>query len=338
VSIARRVILGFALIIFAVLALGAFVVLDLRRGAGDGVGGRVRVTVAPGAPFASVVDSLAVKGLIRRKWTLTFFALATRADRDVGRGTYEFARGTPPLDILRAFVNGDVLSVSVTIPEGYTMWQVAAAFRAAGADSIAMMRAIADSGLAGSLRIPTGNAEGYLYPDTYRVPFGSDARDIVTQMLTKFDSVWTPGFDRRAREISMTRHEVMTLASIVEAEARIPEERPRVSAVYHNRLRMGMKLDADPTVAYAKGGYRGRLYYKDLALDSPYNTYRHAGLPPGPIGNAGLASIRAALYPDSSSRALYFVARGDGYHEFSKTLKEHAAAVRRARAARNGPR
>jgi UPF0755 protein len=115
-------------------------------------------------------------------------------------------------------------------------------------------------------------------------------------------------------------------------------ERPLVSAVYHNRLKINMKLDADPTVAYAKGGYRGHLYYKDLDLDSPYNTYRHPGLPPGPIGNPGVASIRAALFPDTTSHALFFVARGDGRHDFSNTLKEHDAAIRRARLANEKPK
>lgn len=329
-SRARWVIIGFAAILLVVLAFAGFVVNDLNHGV-PADGKRVRVTVAPGAPFVSVVDSLEQKNLIRRAWTLTFFARATRADKKVSRGTYEFARGTTPLQILRAFVEGDILAVSVTVPEGYNMWQVAGAFRPAGVGPKAMLAAIADTSFVRALKIPTGTVEGYLYPDTYRVPFGSDAHDIVAQMLTKFDDTWTPAFDRRARELSMTRHEVITLASIVEAEARVSQERPLVSAVYHNRLKLGMKLDADPTVAYAKGGYKGRLYYKDLALDSPYNTYRHAGLPPGPIGNPGVESIRAALYPDRSSKALFFVARGDGRHEFSETLKEHSAAIRRVR-------
>jgi UPF0755 protein len=229
-------------------------------------------------------------------------------------------------------VNGDILTVRVTIPEGYNMWQVSTAFSGAGVDSVAMLKAIHDPDLVKALQVPVDNVEGYLYPDTYLVPFGSDAGDIVVQMLTKFHAVWTPDFENRARELGMTRHQVMTLASIVEAEARDPMERPLVSAVYHNRLRIGMKQDADPTVAYAKGGYHGHLYYKDLALDSPYNTYRHAGLPPGPIGNPGRESIRAALFPDTTSQALYFVARGDGRHDFSNTLKEHDAAIRRARA------
>jgi UPF0755 protein len=129
----------------------------------------------------------------------------------------------------------------------------------------------------------------------------------------------------------MTRHQVLTLASIVEAEARVGDERPRIAAVYHNRIARGMRLEADPTVAYAMGGYRGRLYYKDLAIDSPYNTYRRAGLPPGPICSPGAASIRAALHPTPDERALYFVAGGDGRHVFSETLHDHNRAVQAAR-------
>jgi UPF0755 protein len=129
----------------------------------------------------------------------------------------------------------------------------------------------------------------------------------------------------------MTPHEVLTLASIVEAESRVPDERARISAVYHNRLRRKMRLEADPTVAYAMGGYKGRLLYADLEIDSPYNTYRRFGLPIGPICSPGEASIRAALYPDTTADDLYFVARGDGSHIFSKTLKEHNAAVRKVR-------
>lgn len=331
---ARALVIFFALIVAVLAAVGGYVVHDVTHGVrGEGV---VRVTIAEGTPFARIVDDLVEKKLIRRAWPFTFFARATGSDRKVHRGTYEFARGTAPVDMLHAFVNGDILTVRVTIPEGFTMWQVAAAFAPAGVDSLAMMDAIREPDLVRALQVPTANVEGYLYPDTYLVPFGSNAGDIVAQMLTRFHAVWTPDFERRAREMGMTRHQVMTLASIVEAEARVSVERPLVSAVYHNRLRINMKLDADPTVAYAKGGYHGRLYYKDLELDSPYNTYRHAGLPPGPIGNPGGEAIRAALYPDTTSRALFFVARGDGRHEFSNTLKEHDAAVRRSRAATNG--
>ncbi|HKW15207.1 MAG TPA: endolytic transglycosylase MltG [Candidatus Krumholzibacteria bacterium] len=332
---ARWLIAFFAFIVLSVAAVGAFVLYDVSHGVKQGGGEKVRVTVAEGAPFTRIVDDLAKDHLIRRAWPLKFFAQATQSDRKVHRGTYEFARGTAPIDMLRAFVNGDILTVRVTIPEGFNMWQVSAAFTPAGVDSLAMMKAIHDSDLVKALQVPTDNVEGYLAPDTYLVAFGSDAGDIVAQMLTRFHAVWTPDFESRARELGMTRHQVLTLASIVESEARDPMERPLVSAVYHNRLKINMKLDADPTVAYAKGGFHGHLYYKDLELDSPYNTYRHPGLPPGPIGNPGTESIRAALFPDTTSHALYFVARGDGRHDFSNTLKEHDAAIRRAHAAMN---
>ena len=329
----RSVILFFAVIVFAVAALGGFVLYDVSHGVKENAGEKVRITVAEGAPFLHTVNQLVTNHLVRHGWTLKFLAQLTGSDHKVHRGTYEFERGAAPIDMLHALVNGDILSVRVTIPEGYTMWQVSGAFRSAGVDSLAMLEAIHDTNMVKALQAPTDNVEGYLYPDTYLVPFGSDAGDIVAQMLTRFHAVWTPDFERRARELGMTRHQVLTLASIVEAEARDPLERPLVSAVYHNRLKISMKLDADPTVAYAKGGYRGHLYYKDLDLDSPYNTYRRPGLPPGPIGNPGVESIRAALFPDTTSHALFFVARGDGRHDFSDTLKEHDAAIRRARAA-----
>jgi UPF0755 protein len=334
----RGVFLFFAAIILLVAAVGGFVLYDVSHGVRENAGEKVRITVSEGAPFARTLEALQTNHLIRRVWTMKAFAQATLSDKKVHRGTYEFERGTSAVSILRAFVNGDILTVRVTIPEGYNMWQVSTAFIPAGVDSLAMMQAICDADVVKALQIPTGTAEGYLYPDTYLVPFGSDAGDIVGQMLRKFHAVWTPEFEERARALGMTRHQVLTLASIVEAEARDPMERPLVSAVYHNRLKINMKLDADPTVAYAKGGYRGHLYYKDLDLDSPYNTYRHPGLPPGPIGNPGVASIRAALFPDTTSHALFFVARGDGRHDFSNTLKEHDAAIRRARLANEKPK
>ena len=153
-------------------------------------------------------------------------------------------------------------------------------------------------------------------------------------MVRRLNEVFDTGMLDRARAIGLSRRELLTLASIVQAETRLPEELPLVSAVYHNRLRRGMRLEADPTVAYAKGGYRGRLYYKDLEIDSPYNTYRYAGLPPGPVCAVGEAAIRAALYPDSACNAIYFVAEGNGGHIFSLTLQDHLAAVRRVRASK----
>ncbi len=159
--------------------------------------------------------------------------------------------------------------------------------------------------------------------------------EAAAMMRARLDEVFDEKMARRAEELSMTRHQVLTLASIIQAEARLSGEMPLVSAVYHNRLRNGIRLEADPTVAYAMGGYKGRLYYKDLEIESPYNTYEHAGLPPGPICAPGKASIEAALYPDTTCRAVYFVAKGDGGHIFSLTLEEHLAAVESVKRSRN---
>ncbi len=326
----RKIITFVGVLGFAFIAFGAYVAIDVTHPP-SATGDRVRVTIARGEGLSAVLKDLESQGLVRHAWTLEFFARTLGDDRKVRRGTYEFAVGTPAVQILRAMVQGDVLAVRVTIPEGFTTWQIAGAFRAAGIDSTAMLAATRDSTLLHVWRVPTGTLEGYLFPDTYKVPFGSEAGDVVAQMLERFNSEWTPEFSRRASEIGMTRHQVLALASVVEAEARVPEERPVVSAVYHNRLRTGMRLEADPTVAYAMGGFRGRLLYKDLEIDSPYNTYKHAGLPPGPICSPGASSIRAALYPDETVTALYFVARGDGTHVFSTTLADHHAAVRAAR-------
>lgn len=322
-------------VLIALAAAGAifvvFVVRDVTRAPSGPGGDPVRVTVAEGEGFGAVLAALEEHGLVKRAWTFKFFARVLRDDRNVKRGTYEFRPGTPPVEILRALVRGDVLSVRVTIPEGFTSWQIAGAFDSAGVDSLAMIAAARDPELIAALRVPVETLEGYLFPDTYHVPYGSSAGEVVGQMLHRLSGEWTPAHERRAGELGMTRHEVLTLASIVEAEARIAEERPRVAAVYHNRLARGMRLEADPTVAYAMGGFRGRLYYKDLRIESPYNTYLHAGLPPGPICSPGGASIRAALHPDAAERALYFVARGDGRHVFSESLREHNAAVQAAR-------
>ncbi len=293
-----------------------------------------RVTVARGEPLSRVVERLGRRGLVRHPRVLAAWARLRGADRHVHAGTYAMSPSESPVDLLERLARGDVLRVSVTIPEGFTMWDIAGAFRAAGIDSVAMLAAIADPDRIRRRGIPAPTLEGYLFPDTYKVPWGADPREVVDMMLARLDEVFDDSLAAEAARRGMTRHEVLTLASIVEAEARRPDERRRISAVYHNRLRRGMRLEADPTVAYALGGHRGRLLYADLEVDSPYNTYRNPGLPPGPICSPGLASIRAAIDPDPECRALYFVARGDGSHIFSKTLREHRRAVERVRAER----
>ncbi len=298
----------------------------------------VMLTVEKGEAFSSITHQLSRMGLVRHPWVLDAYAYLRRYDRRIHAGTYQFTPGERPKDILAKLVRGDVLKVSVTIPEGFTAREIARVLgRSAGIDSTIFLEMVSKTDFWSEWDVETASLEGYLFPDTYWIPWGSDEEAVIEMMLLRLEKVFGDSLEQRCSEIKMTEHEVLTLASIVEAETRIPEERPLVAAVYHNRLRRHMRLEADPTVAYAMGGYRGRLLYKDLSIASPYNTYVHFGLPPGPICSPGEASILAALYPDSASKALYFVARGDGSHIFSLTLQEHREAVRKAKQGKSKP-
>ena len=195
-----------------------------------------------------------------------------------------------------------------------------------------MASAARDSTLLRRLDIPTQTLEGYLFPDTYFFPPGTTAASAVVTMVRRFERVWRPEWDQRLDTLALSRHDLVTLASIVEREARLDEERPVIAAVYVNRLKKGMRLEADPTVQYALPQYQKRLLLRHLTIDSPYNTYRRKGLPPGPIGAPGVASLRASVYP-AEVPYLYFVAYPDGHHEFRVRHDQHVIAARAARRA-----
>ncbi|HYS70605.1 MAG TPA: endolytic transglycosylase MltG, partial [Gemmatimonadaceae bacterium] len=190
---------------------------------------------------------------------------------------------------------------------------------------------VTDTALLARLDVPNKTLEGYLFPDTYAFPLGTTARQAVREMVYSFERRWRPEWDSSAVELKINRNDLVTMASIVEKEARVPEERPVIAAVYYNRLKRGMLLQADPTVQYALGHHVGRVLYKDLTIDSPYNTYVHKGLPPGPVASPGVASLAAAANP-ANVPYLYFVATRDGHHEFRMTLEQHTDAVREVRA------
>jgi len=196
--------------------------------------------------------------------------------------------------------------------------------------------AVRDSSLRERLDVPTPTLEGYLFPDTYQFADGVTARDAVRDMVAQFEARWSPEWDAQLGKLGLTRHQIVTLASIIEKEARLDEERPVISAVYHNRLRIGMPLQADPTVQYARGSHTSRVLHKDLQIESDYNTYRRPGLPPGPIASPGRPSLEAALFPaDVPYR--FFVAHPDGHHEFRVTFEEHKAAISAIGKARGQP-
>jgi UPF0755 protein len=247
----------------------------------------------------------------------------------------------PPIEtkdaILRIF-GGRIYLEPMTVPEGLTGREIADLLRPGDPDgAAAFRRAFLDAGLIADLDPRAKDLEGYLFPNTYNMPRKAPEADLVGAMVAEFREVFDEGRRRRAAELGMTIRDVVTLASLIEEETALPDERPLVSAVFHNRLKIGMKLDCDPTIVYAlkqEGRYTGRLLLRDLKLPSPYNTYLHAGLPPGPISNPGISSLDAALAP-APDGYLYFVARGDGSHRFSRTLGEHLDAVKKFRALKN---
>jgi UPF0755 protein len=219
------------------------------------------------------------------------------------------------------------MTVAMTIPEGFTLRQMAPRIaEVSGVPSDSVMARLEHSQLADELEVPGPTVEGYLFPDTYRFASGTRVSTILRAMTDRYRAAWTP--ERRARlaELDMTEREAVTLASIIQAEARQVDEMPTISGVYHRRLELGWLLQADPTVLYALGGPRDRLLYAaiDSVADSPYNTYTQGGLPPGPIGAPGELAIEAALAPEGDY--LYFVARPDGSHVFTRSLADHNRA------------
>jgi UPF0755 protein len=294
------------------------------------------------ATLAAVTDSLVAHGVVTSPGR---FRIAARVlgtvwpklrgvDRRLRPGRYEFPVGERWTVILRALITGRTDDEYVTVPEGSTVAEIAqAARRTLHVDSAAFVAVARDPAFRERLGVPD-----YLFPAIYRVPYDAQPQQLVAQMVRHFLAVWDTAWDRLARDsLGMTRHEVLTLASIVEAEARRNSERAVIAGVYLNRLRgrRPMRLEADPTVIYALGRPVRRVLLRDLRVASPYNTYLHYGLPPGPINSPGRASILAVLRP-ARHRYLFFVARPDGTHMFSRTGHEHAdsvAVARRLRAA-----
>lgn len=297
----------------------------------------VDVIVEPGATARALGRRLEDRGVIR---SALLFELWLRARGDAGRiqaGTYRMPPDRALPTVVDMLVTGETVLAEVTVPEGLRLEQVAGIVaRSLEIDSAAFVAAATDSVLAESLGVDAPTLEGYLFPETYRVDPSTTAREMVQLMVGHFEGVFGPGWRARADSLGLTVGELVTLASIVEEEARVPDERKTIAGVFWNRLALGMRLEADPTVQYALGGHRERVLYRDLEVDSPYNTYRNTGLPPGPIASPGRAALEATLYPDSVPY-LFFVATGDGgRHAFSETLAEHEAR-RRALRERTGP-
>lgn len=312
--------------IFAALLVGALVL-----SCGGGSGAAARVVIPAGVTFRAAADSLRRAGLISSSRLFRAYASLTGRDRSLKPGTYVLARNLSWGELIDALTQGRGLVHTFTIPEGYAIADMAPTIaRSTGVPAESLLVAVRDSSLRQRVGAIGPTLEGYLFPDTYTFPDGASARAIVEALVRRFEDIWKPEWDAQLSLLALNRHELVTLASIVEKEARRAEERPVIAAVYLNRLRRGMRLQADPTVQYAIGHHVDRVLYKHLEIDSRYNTYRYAGLPPGPIGSPGAASLLASLYP-ANVPFLYFVAHPDGHHEFRTTFAEHSAAVREVR-------
>ncbi|MFZ0614140.1 MAG: endolytic transglycosylase MltG [Desulfobacterales bacterium] len=314
------------------LAAAWLAYVDLQRYAAtpaeNGGHGDTRiVTVAKGQNFGRTTHLLHAHHLIKHPFKFRLLARLQGKDKQIQAGEYLLSAAMSPADILEALVNGKVRLYRFTVPEGSNLKQIAAIVETAGLVSQAeFLGAAADSGFAGAKGIDAATFEGYLFPDTYFFPKNAPAREIIAVMVDRLRSEVSPAWEKRAADIGLSVHQVLTLASIIEKETGAAVERPIISSVFHNRLRRGMRLETDPTVIYGIENFDGNLTRKNLTTPTPYNTYLISGLPPGPIASPGRAAIEAALYP-ADTPYLYFVSKKDGTHQFSKTLADHNRAI-----------
>lgn len=323
-SAGRLVAVAFAVVASIVCAGLAVRVLVYRPlyAPGDPRRVPVEVVVPPGSPAQAIGEILAARGVVSSPTVFAFAARWRGVGGELRAGRYALARGLSVSEAIEALRQGGLSDdVVVTIPEGWTLRMIAARVAAAGlCDTEAFLRS-------------AQGKEGYLFPDTYRFRPGAGTEEVIRAMERRFEEVCDSDLLAAAAERGLDRHGLVVLASIVEREAAVAEERPVIAGVYHNRLRRGMPLAADPTIVYALGkDWKAVVTYADLDVESPYNTYRRRGLPPGPIGAPGRGALEAAARP-ASHDLLYFVARADGTgrHDFARTAAEHERNRRAAK-------
>ncbi len=297
-------------------------------------GGRVELEIPEGATFGQAANMLRKAHLIRDRNLFVLLAKVMQVDKKIRAGYYLFTEGMTPLGVFQELRKGRIIEYDVTIVEGDSLREIGAKLASKAIMPVERFNSLsADQEFLESLDISAPSLEGYLFPQTYRVSKGELSEAVLASMVSTMRSEFAGDLRERAARIGWSENQVLTLASIIEREAQTDEERPLISAVYHNRIRRGMPLQADPTAVYGVKSYKEKITLDDLRKETEYNTYVIKGLPPGPIASPGLKSITAALYP-ASVGYLYFVSKGDGTHYFSTTLSEHEAAIYRARSAR----
>lgn len=280
-----------------------------------------------GYTLKKIAAELAQSGIIGNASLFTMYARLERADQKVQAGTYLFSDNMSPAEILSKLVNGDVYQIRFAVPEGYSIFQIAELLEKQDIlPKDVFLKQCNNSSLLRELGIQAKSVEGFLSPRTYIIKPGTDATGLIREMVASFRSTYNRKFAERARSLGFDETKVLTLASMIEKEAVIPAERPLIASVFLNRLKKNMPLQSDPTSVYGIRAFAGKISKQDILRDTPYNTYRISGLPPGPIGNPGEASIEAVLLP-ADTPYVYFVAKKDGSHHFSTTLEEHNSAV-----------
>lgn len=325
------------LLLLAGLGVAAWFAYREIEGGHDASAASERVVIPKGASMRAAAESLAVHDVIGSARLFRWYTAAAGRERTIKPGTYQFPSGAGYANVLDALVTGRGIMRSVVIPEGFDLRDIAPVLATALSvpeDSVRV--AVTDTTWRRKLNVPAPSLEGYLFPATYAFADGTTAREAVNAMLERFESAWTPDYEARTKALAISRHDAITMASIIEKEARKSEERALISAVYWNRVKKGMLLQADPTVQYALPEHVARVFFKDLEVESKYNTYKYVGLPPGPIASPGAASIAAALAP-ADVPYLFFVARANGSHEFRTTFAEHQQAIANIKRARRAP-
>lgn len=288
--------------------------------------------IRKGESFSNVSERLYQQGIVKSKFVFKLAAFIYRADQRIKAARFKIKNGLSYLDLLDLLTNGpaDYLK-TIKIYKGSIVKNIVITLRQElKVDSVEFMNLSMDKNFLNSLNINANSLEGYLLPDIYDIYENSSADEVIKILVNNFTEFWNDTLDSQSKKLKLSQHEILTLASIIEGETNYADEMPIISAVYHNRLRIGMKLQADPTIQYALEGNWRRLKYSDLKINSPYNTYKYFGLPPGPINNPGKDAILAALYP-ADVDYLFFVADGTGKHKFGKNYKEHLINVREYR-------
>ncbi len=288
------------------------------------------IEVTEGMSFKTIAATLQNEGIIRYRSYFEILGRLEGISRKVRFGYYGLNTNMSMWDVLDALRNGKIIEYQVVVPEGYNLYQIGWTLSNTPliSDPNKFINLVKNKEYVRSLGIDADTLEGYLFPDTYYLPKGIKLEDIPKRMVQRYKAVFVDSYRNRAKEMGFTEHQIVTLASIVEKEAKISAERKLVAAVYLNRLKKKMKLQADPTAVYGTKAWITKVTKEDLKRQSPYNTYLHKGLPPGPIANPGQGAILAALYPEKVDY-LFFVAQGDGSHYFSKDFGEHEKAIGR---------